>query len=385
VKWTDYDGVEWEFIDEPYFSRVMRTFETQLDDMCYFMEKFPEITDPNRCPRHLLPWLASNFGVTWNEDLPEKYARAEIVNAQEIYKYKGTELGVKKLVEVVTGWGCRVREMMYSVTHFNRYETQQGGLSQGAVKVGAYELADGGLAYGVYPTHGLVNGEIVRTSWGSYPPIGDSHSLLITKTIPTYPYPEPATQFLFNHKLPAHNGTLRGIPYAIVNETPPEAVDGFTRVFTTAYVYQPNTLIVKLNNVVEPSANIRQLEGGKSYAINHFPAAGVSVTHDYDQCMSRRSEWSTEELFDDDLAHIVQDGGKYNRNGVWILCYAPENDKLATYGDLTLLEAKRAKLERILPSYIGNGMSVYLDIQVTLEHVAEMTVPTTWNRTKMTV
>ena len=69
-----------------------------------------DLLSPDRCPSHLLPWLAwANSVDVWRDDWPDNVKRQVIRNAPEIHRKKGTVTAVK-LAVAAFGAGLNITE-----------------------------------------------------------------------------------------------------------------------------------------------------------------------------------------------------------------------------------------------------------------------------------
>lgn len=61
-----------------------------------------DLINPEKCPEHLLPYLAWAFSVDkWDEDWTEEIKRLTIKHAFFIHKHKGTIAAIKRVIEPV--------------------------------------------------------------------------------------------------------------------------------------------------------------------------------------------------------------------------------------------------------------------------------------------
>ena len=62
----------------------------------------PAVWSPERCPLHLLPWLAWALGVEeWKPDWPEAVKRAACAEAFAIHRIKGTQAAVERVLDLI--------------------------------------------------------------------------------------------------------------------------------------------------------------------------------------------------------------------------------------------------------------------------------------------
>lgn len=61
-----------------------------------------ELINPDRCPAHLLPYLAWTFSVDkWDESWSEEVKRIAIKQSYFVHKHKGTIAAVKRVIEPI--------------------------------------------------------------------------------------------------------------------------------------------------------------------------------------------------------------------------------------------------------------------------------------------
>jgi len=90
-------------VSSEFLERFLSIFETAFYGLETEISSVFKYFDPDTTPGNFLTWLALwlNFGL--EEDWPELKKREFIRRASELYKRKGTPLGMQKLIEVYTG------------------------------------------------------------------------------------------------------------------------------------------------------------------------------------------------------------------------------------------------------------------------------------------
>ncbi len=78
--------------------------ERALEKTTYSTYQLPlnisDAWDPDKCPEHMLPFLAWSYSVdTWNDAWPEQVKREQIKMSLDIHKRKGTVYAVKQAVK----------------------------------------------------------------------------------------------------------------------------------------------------------------------------------------------------------------------------------------------------------------------------------------------
>ena len=69
-----------------------------------------DVMDPAKAPPEFLPWLAGWIGLMLHGDFPENARRQLIANAVTLYQWRGTQSGIQKILEIVTGCSASVFE-----------------------------------------------------------------------------------------------------------------------------------------------------------------------------------------------------------------------------------------------------------------------------------
>ncbi|HWP92870.1 MAG TPA: phage tail protein I [Thermodesulfobacteriota bacterium] len=90
-------------ISSEFLERFLSLFETVFYGLETEISAVFKYFDPDTTPENFLTWLASwlNFGL--EEAWPEGKKREFIRRASELYKLKGTALGIQRLIEIYTG------------------------------------------------------------------------------------------------------------------------------------------------------------------------------------------------------------------------------------------------------------------------------------------
>lgn len=91
------------FQENEFLGRYLRIFETIWEPLEWRQNHINLYFDPRTCPPSLLPWLASWLDLTINPYWPEARIRRLIAEAADLYRWRGTAYGLKRLIEVATG------------------------------------------------------------------------------------------------------------------------------------------------------------------------------------------------------------------------------------------------------------------------------------------
>lgn len=91
------------FQENEFLGRYLRIFETIWEPLEWRQNHINLYFDPRTCPPSFLPWLASWLDMAVNPYWPEGRIRRLIAEAADLYRWRGTAYGLKRLIEVVTG------------------------------------------------------------------------------------------------------------------------------------------------------------------------------------------------------------------------------------------------------------------------------------------
>jgi phage tail-like protein len=90
-------------ISSEFLERFLSIFETAFYGLETEISSVFKYFDPDTTPESFLTWLASWLNLGLEEDWPEDKKREFIRKASELYKLKGTPLGLQKLIKIYTG------------------------------------------------------------------------------------------------------------------------------------------------------------------------------------------------------------------------------------------------------------------------------------------
>jgi phage tail-like protein len=91
------------FQENEFLGRYLRIFETIWEPLEWRQNHINLYFDPRTCPPSFLPWLAGWLDLAVNPYWPESRIRRLIAEAADLYRWRGTAYGLKRLIEVVTG------------------------------------------------------------------------------------------------------------------------------------------------------------------------------------------------------------------------------------------------------------------------------------------
>jgi phage tail-like protein len=83
--------------------RFLAIFESVLQPLERMVDNLPMYTEPELAPAEFLPWLARWVALSLDQSWPASRQRALIADAVEIYRWRGTQRGVKLHIKAYTG------------------------------------------------------------------------------------------------------------------------------------------------------------------------------------------------------------------------------------------------------------------------------------------
>ena len=91
------------FEADDFVSRFLLIFETIWEPVEQRQDHISMYFDPRTCPASFLPWLASWLNLPLNTNWPEVRKRHLVLQAMEIYRWRGTRYGLIRIIEIYTG------------------------------------------------------------------------------------------------------------------------------------------------------------------------------------------------------------------------------------------------------------------------------------------
>jgi len=92
------------------FNQMLLIFENLWEPLEQRQEHIHMYFDPRTCPACFLPWLASWFDVRISPQWPEARVRALLPELIELYRWRGTEYGLTRIIEVCAGLTPRISQ-----------------------------------------------------------------------------------------------------------------------------------------------------------------------------------------------------------------------------------------------------------------------------------
>ena len=115
-----------------FLEGFLSIFGSDLQEYEDKISKVPRFFDPLSTPEEFLPWLAGWLALDLYEQMGERN-REFIMNAVELYKWKGTAHGLKLLVERLTERKCDIREFEKNVFRTYCKEGEATGSGMGSI------------------------------------------------------------------------------------------------------------------------------------------------------------------------------------------------------------------------------------------------------------
>jgi phage tail-like protein len=91
------------FQEDDFLRRFLLIFEEIWEPLEQRQDHIAMYFDPRTCPASFLPWLASWLGLSLNPHWPEERHRRLLRHAMELYRWRGTSYGLKRIIEECTG------------------------------------------------------------------------------------------------------------------------------------------------------------------------------------------------------------------------------------------------------------------------------------------
>lgn len=98
---------------------LLRSIDGQFCTFRDFITEMITFLDPTEAPYDLLQLLAPLLGIDFNFDIPEEFARRELVNAIFLWQRKGTRDNVSDWIRFLTGFSVTIREFYKEVLRRN--------------------------------------------------------------------------------------------------------------------------------------------------------------------------------------------------------------------------------------------------------------------------
>lgn len=96
--------------ENDFLQRFLHIFEDIWEPLEQRQDYIFLYFDPRTCPLSFLPWLASWLDIPLNPHWPEARQRHLLIQAMELYSWRGTSYGLARLIEICTGLTTEIVE-----------------------------------------------------------------------------------------------------------------------------------------------------------------------------------------------------------------------------------------------------------------------------------
>lgn len=96
--------------DRAFLREYLWIFQHLFDSITQKIEAVPDLFNPSTCPQEFLPWLASWFAISFDEDTDDASRRRILREAIRLYGFRGTTHAIVRMVKLFTGLDCTIEE-----------------------------------------------------------------------------------------------------------------------------------------------------------------------------------------------------------------------------------------------------------------------------------
>ena len=129
-----------------FIGRFLKIIETTFEPNLQTLESFWAYLDPLTAPESMLPFLAHWVGWELQPELPLKLQRRLIRCAMQIYRWRGTRLGLRFFLHLITGLPLD-ENMNEADKHISIRESFSRGLVLGETRLGEDSTLGGGQPF----------------------------------------------------------------------------------------------------------------------------------------------------------------------------------------------------------------------------------------------
>lgn len=101
-----------------FLKRYLWVIKEVFDSIGYKLDKLEDFFNPMTAPLDFLNWVATWFAVDVNFSIPEEKIRYLINRIVLLYQWRGTALGLKKFLEIITGYEPEILENHKPITEY---------------------------------------------------------------------------------------------------------------------------------------------------------------------------------------------------------------------------------------------------------------------------
>ena len=96
--------------DDTFMGQFLLIFESIMTPIERTVDNITSYFDPSITPEHILPWLASWLDLSLDPAWPEDKRRELVKSAVELYRWRGTRLGLSEYIRIYTGIEPEIHE-----------------------------------------------------------------------------------------------------------------------------------------------------------------------------------------------------------------------------------------------------------------------------------
>lgn len=101
-----------------FLKRYLWIIKEVFDSIGYKLDKLDDYFNPMAAPLDFLNWIATWFAVDVNFSVSEEKIRYLIKEIVLLYQWRGTSLGLKKFLEIITGYEPEILESEKPITEY---------------------------------------------------------------------------------------------------------------------------------------------------------------------------------------------------------------------------------------------------------------------------
>ncbi len=116
------------FHDQDFLGRYLLIFQTLWEPLEWRQDHLEMYFDPLTAPVGFLRWLEQWLGIAANQHWPESRRRRFMVEAMDLYRWRGTPSGLRRMIEICTGLNPSIEErapFVFTVTLTKNDRAQQ--------------------------------------------------------------------------------------------------------------------------------------------------------------------------------------------------------------------------------------------------------------------
>jgi phage tail-like protein len=133
-RWLQY--LPYIYAEHPFLGRYLLIFEDLFGPLDQVVGHFDLFLDPRTAPESFLSTLAEWLGLVLDDRWPAERRRAILRSAVELYDYRGTKVGMTKLLEASTGCQVEIEEQVAGPHSFQVtiHQGAEGEIDEGMVR-----------------------------------------------------------------------------------------------------------------------------------------------------------------------------------------------------------------------------------------------------------